>query len=122
MSFVSHTPEGNYREPSGRQKAKTFPTKTEAKRFLARIDSSLSHGLYVDQHAGRLLFATHALENHTPRSSHNATTPNTHVLRLNVCADQGVPHRADSCTAHRQVMPRRPAISRPDALLCHMAK
>lgn len=66
MSFVSRTPEGNYRanwrEPSGRQKAKTFPTKTEAKRFLAGIDSSLSHGLYVDPHAGRLLFATHALE------------------------------------------------------------
>lgn len=66
MSFVSRTPEGNYRanwrEPSGQQKAKTFRTKTEAKRFLAEIDGSLSRGLYVDPHAGRLLFATHARE------------------------------------------------------------
>ena len=48
MSFVSRTPEGNYRanwrEPSGRQKAKTFPTKAEAKRFLAEIDAGLTRG------------------------------------------------------------------------------
>jgi hypothetical protein len=48
MSFVSRTPEGNYRanwrEPSDRQKAKTFRTKTEAKRFLAEIDAGLSRG------------------------------------------------------------------------------
>jgi hypothetical protein len=53
MSFVSRTPEGNYRanwrEPSGLQKAKTFRTKTEAKRFLAEIDNSLSRGLYVNR-------------------------------------------------------------------------
>ena len=66
MSFVSRTPEGNYRanwrEPSGLQKAKTFRTKAEAKRFLAEIDGSLSRGLYVNPHAGRLLFTTHALQ------------------------------------------------------------
>jgi hypothetical protein len=40
--------------------AQTFATKREAKRFLAEIEASLSRGMYVDPHAGRLLFATHA--------------------------------------------------------------
>ncbi|MGH4010337.1 MAG: tyrosine-type recombinase/integrase [Pseudonocardiaceae bacterium] len=90
MSFVSRTPEGHYRanwrEPSGRQKAKTFRTKTEAKRFLAGIDGSLSRGLYVDPHAGRLLFATHAREWLDSRNdelttrARDASIMHTHVL------------------------------------------
>jgi integrase len=90
MSFVSRTPEGNYRanwrEPSGRQKAKTFRTKTEAKRFLAEIDAGLSHGLYVDPHAGRLLFATHARQWLNSRNdelttkARDASIMETHVL------------------------------------------
>jgi integrase len=64
MSFVSRTPEGNYRanwrDPSGRQRAKTFTTKREAKRFLAELDTALTRGLYVDPHAGRVLFGNHA--------------------------------------------------------------
>jgi integrase len=90
VSFVSRTPEGNYRanwrEPSGRQKAKTFRTKTEAKHFLAEIDGSLSRGLYVDPHAGRLLFATHALEwlesrnDELTTKARDASIMHTHVL------------------------------------------
>jgi Phage integrase, N-terminal SAM-like domain len=90
MSFVSRTPEGNYRanwrEPSGRQKAKTFLTKTEAKRFLAEIDAGLSRGLYVDPHAGRLLFATHARQwldsrnDELTTKARDASIMNTHVL------------------------------------------
>lgn len=90
MSFVSRTPEGNYRanwrEPSGQQKAKTFRTKTEAKRFLAEIDGSLSRGLYVDPHAGRLLFATHAQQWLDSRNdeltikARDASIMHTHVL------------------------------------------
>ena len=90
MSFVSRTPEGNYRanwrEPSGQQKAKTFRTKTEAKRFLAEIDGSLSRGLYVDPHAGRLLFATHAREwldsrnDELTTKARDASIMHTHVL------------------------------------------
>ncbi len=64
MSFVSRTSKGNYRanwrEPSGRQRAKTFTTKRDAKRFLANLDTSLTHGLYVDPHAGRVSFGNHA--------------------------------------------------------------
>jgi integrase len=90
MSFVSRTPEGNHRanwrEPSGQQKAKTFRTKTEAKRFLAEIDGSLSRGLYVDPHAGRLLFATHAREwldsrnDELTTKARDASIMQTHVL------------------------------------------
>jgi hypothetical protein len=91
MSFVSRTPESNYRanwrEPSGHQKAKTFRTKTEAKRFLTEIDGSLSRGLYVDLHAGRLLFATHArewLDSHNDEltaKARDASIMHTHVLQ-----------------------------------------
>jgi integrase len=90
MSFVSRTPEGNYRanwrEPSGRQKAKTFPTKAEAKRFLAEIDAGVSRGLYVDPHAGRLLFATHARQwldsrnDELTTKARDASIMQTHVI------------------------------------------
>ena len=90
MSFVSRPPEGNYRanwrEPSGRQKAKTFSTKAEAKRFLAEIDAGLSRGLYVDPHAGRLLFATHARQwldsrnDELTTKARDASIMETHVI------------------------------------------
>lgn len=58
MSHITKTTSGrwraNWRDPSGRQRAKTFPTKREASRFLAEIDSARNRGLYVDPHAGRL--------------------------------------------------------------------
>jgi integrase len=60
VSNISRTPAGHYRanwrEPSGRLRAKTFKTKKEAARFLAELDSSLSRGTYVDPHAGRMPF------------------------------------------------------------------
>ena len=90
MSFVSRTPEGNYRanwrEASGRQKAKTFRTKMEAKRFLAEIDTGLSRGSYFDPHAGRLLFATHARQwldsrnDELTTKARDASIMDTHVL------------------------------------------
>ncbi len=90
MSFISSTPEGNYRanwrEPSGRQRAKTFATKREAKRFLAEIEASLSRGMYVDPHAGRLLFATHAQQwldsrnDELTTKARDASIMHTHVL------------------------------------------
>ena len=60
VSNISKTPAGHYRanwrEPSGRLRAKTFKTKKEAARFLAELDSSLGKGTYVDPHAGRTPF------------------------------------------------------------------
>ncbi|RIQ21047.1 tyrosine-type recombinase/integrase [Jiangella rhizosphaerae] len=44
----------NWRDPSGRQRAKTFPTKRDASRFLAEVETTRNRGLYVDPHAGRV--------------------------------------------------------------------
>jgi hypothetical protein len=51
MSHISRTPVGkyraNWRDPSGRQRAKTFVTKKAARQFLAEIKSSMTRGAYV---------------------------------------------------------------------------
>lgn len=64
MGFAFKTPSGkwqaNWREPSGRQRSKTFATKKEANAFLADMESSKSRGAYVSPHAGRTLFGDHA--------------------------------------------------------------
>jgi integrase len=90
MSHISHTPGGayraNWRDPSGRQRAKTFPTKKAARQFLAEIESSTTRGLYVDPHAGRRLFADHAARWMSGRNTEattaarDASVMRTHVL------------------------------------------
>lgn len=64
MGHVSPTPSGkfraNWRDPSNKQKAKTFRTQKEAKAFLAEVESTKNHGTYVDPHAGRVLFRPYA--------------------------------------------------------------
>ena len=51
MGFINSTPSGkyraNWRDPSGKQRAKTFRTKREAKTFLARIETEKAQGSYV---------------------------------------------------------------------------
>lgn len=90
MSHISHTPAGaycaNWRDPSGRQRAKTLPTKKAARQFLAEIESSMTRGLYVDPHAGRTLFADHAKRWMSGRNTEattaarDASVMRTHVL------------------------------------------
>ena len=90
MSHISHTLAGayraNWRDPSGRQRAKTFPTKKAARQFLAEIESSMTRGLYVDPHAGRTLFADHAQRWMSGRNTEattaarDASVMRTHVL------------------------------------------
>ncbi len=64
MAHITPTPAGswraNWRDPTGRQRAKTFATKRDAKRFLAHLETSLTRGLYVDPHAGRVQLAPYA--------------------------------------------------------------
>ena len=64
MAHITPTPAGswraNWRDPTGRQRAKTFATKRDAKRFLADLETSLTRGLYVDPHAGRVQLAPYA--------------------------------------------------------------
>jgi integrase len=64
VGFIRKTPAGAFRacwrEPSGRQRSKTFKTKREASAFLAETESALSKGSYVDPNAGRLRFGDFA--------------------------------------------------------------
>jgi integrase len=60
VGHVIKTPGGNWRanwrDPSGRQKAKTFPTKKAASAFLAEVEGSKNRGTYVDPDAGKVRF------------------------------------------------------------------
>ena len=64
MGFINTTSSGkwraNWRDPAGKQKAKTFRTKREAKTFLAQIEADKSQGAYVSPHAGKMAFGDHA--------------------------------------------------------------
>lgn len=66
MGFVDKTPEGRYRayfrDPSGKQRSKTFRLKKDAATFLAEIETTKTRGAYVSPHAGRVAFARHAAE------------------------------------------------------------
>jgi hypothetical protein len=94
MSHISHTPGGayraNWRDPSGRQRAKTFPTKKAARQFLAEIESSMTRGLYVDPHAGRTLFADHATRWMSGRNTEATTAArDASVMRTHVVPQWG---------------------------------
>src|SRR5262245_65433781 len=90
MGHVSRTPAGkfraNWRDPAGKQRAKTFPTKREANAYLAQIETTKNRGTYVSPHAGRVLFADHAREWMAARRTAETTTERdrsvmrTHVL------------------------------------------
>lgn len=64
MGHVVKTPAGtwraNWRDPSGKQRAKTFRTKKDAAGFLATVEAEKSRGTYLDPSAGRMLFRDHA--------------------------------------------------------------
>lgn len=50
----------NWRDPAGRQKAKTFKTKKAASAFLAEAEVSVTRGAYVDPQASRTRFGDFA--------------------------------------------------------------
>lgn len=50
----------NWRDATGRQKAKTFRTRKEASAFLAETEAAINRGGYVDPHAGRTRFELYA--------------------------------------------------------------
>jgi integrase len=64
VGHVTPTPAGNYRanwrDATGKQRAKTFSTRKQAKSFLAETETTLAHGTYVDPHAGKARFAVYA--------------------------------------------------------------
>ncbi|SCL22826.1 Site-specific recombinase XerD [Micromonospora nigra] len=64
MGHIIKTPAGtyraNWRDPSGRQKAKTFRTRKEAAAYLAATETTVSQGTYVDPAAGKTRFGMYA--------------------------------------------------------------
>lgn len=60
MGHIIKTPAGtyraNWRDATGKQKARTFKTKKQASAFLAETETTLTRGTYVDPHAGRTRF------------------------------------------------------------------
>jgi integrase len=49
-----------YRDPSGRERAKSFARKVDAERFLVGIEDAKLRGAYVDPAAGRMVFIEQA--------------------------------------------------------------
>ncbi|MET8197139.1 site-specific integrase [Micromonospora sp. NPDC005222] len=90
MGHIVKTPAGtfraNWRDATGRQKAKTFPTRRQAASFLAETETSIARGGYVDPHAGRLLFGRYAQRWRDSRNdelttrARDASILRTHVL------------------------------------------
>lgn len=94
MSHITRTPNGgyraNWRDPSGRQRAKTFTTKKAARQFLAEVETTKTRGLYVDPHAGRTLFADHARQWMSSRNTESTTTArDASVMRTHVVPQWG---------------------------------
>lgn len=52
--------EAVYRDPSGRQRTRSFARKVDAQRFLTMVEADLLRGAYVDPDAGKVTFAEHA--------------------------------------------------------------
>ncbi|WFE27791.1 site-specific integrase [Solwaraspora sp. WMMD791] len=90
MGHIIKTPAGtyraNWRDATGKQKAKTFKTKKAAASFLADTESTITRGTYVDPHAGRLRFGKYADRWQEARNGELATMARdisilrTHVL------------------------------------------
>jgi len=49
-----------YRDPSGRERSRSFARKVDAERFLVSIEDAKLRGAYVDPAAGRVPFAAWA--------------------------------------------------------------
>jgi integrase len=80
----------NWRDAAGRQRAKTFPTKREAKAYLAEVETAVSRGLYVDPHAGRMRFGAYAARCLTARNDEITTAArDASIMRNHVIARWG---------------------------------
>jgi hypothetical protein len=63
MASIRQQPSGSWRvywrDPAGRQRARHFPTKRDAREFKAQVEPELARGSYVDSHAAsRVLSGT----------------------------------------------------------------
>lgn len=64
MSSVRRKPSGQwearYRDPSGRQRGRSFSTKVEARRFLERVGADIQRGAWADPRQGRISLDVYA--------------------------------------------------------------
>lgn len=49
-----------WRDPSGRQRKKSFPRRVDAERFLIELQAEMNRGRYIDPSAGKLRFSHYA--------------------------------------------------------------
>ena len=89
MGHIVRTPEGSYRanwrDESGRQKAKSFRTRKEAAGFMAQVEAAIHQGLYVDPHAGRQSFSPYAERWLAARATEKTTAArDASIMRANV--------------------------------------
>jgi integrase len=77
MGYLRKTPAGAFRacwrDPSGRQRSKTFKTKREANAFLSEVETALNRGVYVAPDGGRIRFADYATPWLASRNDERAT-------------------------------------------------
>lgn len=89
MGHIVRTPEGSYRanwrDETGRQKAKSFRTRKEAAGFMAQVEATIHQGLYVDPHAGRQSFGPYAERWLAARATEKTTAArDASIMRANV--------------------------------------
>lgn len=58
----AHRYDVRYRDPSGKQREKSFRTIREAEKFAREVEVEKDHGTYVDPSSGRVLFKDYATE------------------------------------------------------------
>lgn len=49
-----------WRDPSGKQRKKSFARRVDAERFLIELQAEMQRGRYIDPSAGKLLFSFYA--------------------------------------------------------------
>jgi integrase len=73
----------NYRDPTNRQRRKSFRRKAEAERFRNAVEADKARGTYLDVDAGRVTFAAYASEWLASRTF-NLSTYEATELRLRI--------------------------------------
>jgi integrase len=126
MGHIVKTPAGtfraNWRDATGRQRAKTFRTKKEAAAFLADTEANLTRGTYVDPHAGRVRFGEYAkrwLE--ARQSQRNTSARDASIFRNHVLPRWGsVPiGKVDHLTVQKWVTELSVRLSPATVAKCH---
>jgi integrase len=94
MGHINKTPAGNFRanwrDPAGRQSSKTFATKREAAAYLAEIESTMSHGAYIDPRGGKIKMGAYTLRWLDARRTERTTAARERsIVRVHILPTSG---------------------------------